>query len=97
VMVQEVEVAIGAIEVQGMEITREVIGMLHVVVPGMTQEETQGVTEEETQEEKIGEIGGAVTCVVVICAVVTCAVVIEISDKKLVEGMSDGVVIIEME
>ena len=82
-MVQEVEVAIGAIEDQGMEITQEVIGMLHVVVQGMTQEETQGVT----QEEKVGEIGGVEICVVVK----------EISDKNLVEGMIDGVVIIEME
>merc|ERR1719318_1624628 len=92
VMVQEEEVVIGAIEVQGMEITQEVIGMLHVVVQGMTQEETQGVTEEETQEEKVGEIGDVVTCVVVICEVVK-----EMSDKNLEEAMIDGVVIIEME
>merc|ERR1719318_62717 len=103
VMVQEEEVVIGVVEGQGMEITQEVIGMLHVVVQGMTQEETQGVTQEETQgvtqeeiqgvtqEEKAGEIGGVEICVV------TCVVVKEISDKNLVEGMIDGVVIIEME
>merc|ERR1719494_596717 len=90
-MVQEEEVVIGAVEGQGMEITQEVIGMLHVVVQGMIQEETQGATQEETQgvtqEEKVGEIGGVEICVVVK----------EISDKKLVEGMIDGVVILEME
>merc|ERR1719494_1349818 len=74
-----------------MEITQEVIGMLHAVVQGMNQEETQGVTQEETQgvtqEEKVGEIGDVEICVVVK----------EISDKNLVEGMIDGVVIIETE
>merc|ERR1719318_659175 len=87
VMVQEEEVVIGAVEGQGMEITQEVIGMLHVVTQGVTQEETQGVT----QEEKVGEIGGVEICVGI------CVVVKEISDKNLVEGMIVGVVIIEME
>merc|ERR1719505_545670 len=71
-----------------MEITQEVIGMLHVVVQGMIQEETQGLTQEETQgvtqEEKVGEIGGVEICVG-ICVVMA-------TEEVGVEEMAEGTI-----